>query len=377
MNPEITGEPARIEVQAGTGRVRLGGCWVTDGIGALERALPSLPWPAGSELVLEAGGIAALDTAGAWLLRRLLQELAAGGRAVRLEGLSDSHRELLDFVAGRLEALEPAPAPQPPGALARLGRLVWEHLEQAYALLAFVGETALALAQGLRRPARLRWAALLANVESAGLNALPITGLLAFLIGVVIAYQGGVQLVQYGANIFVVELVTVTMLRELAPMMTAIIVAGRTGSAYTAQIGTMKVTEEIDAMRTIGIDPMQLLVLPKLLGLAIALPLLTVFADVVGILGGMVMSAAVLDVSMRDFAERIPQAVSLTSFLIGVGKAPAFAAIVATVGCFQGLRVSGGADSVGRQTTVSVVQAIFLVIVADAAFSVLFSWLGI
>jgi phospholipid/cholesterol/gamma-HCH transport system permease protein len=167
------------------------------------------------------------------------------------------------------------------------------------------------------------------------------------------------------------------MLRELAPMMTAIIVAGRTGSAYTAQIGTMKVTEEIDAMRTIGIDPMQLLVLPKLLGLAIALPLLTVFADVVGILGGMVMSAAVLDVSMRDFAERIPQAVSLTSFLIGVGKAPAFAAIVATVGCFQGLRVSGGADSVGRQTTVSVVQAIFLVIVADAAFSVLFSWLGI
>jgi phospholipid/cholesterol/gamma-HCH transport system permease protein len=227
------------------------------------------------------------------------------------------------------------------------------------------------------QPRRIRWPVLWLEVQRAGVDALPITGLLSFLLGVVIAYQGGVQLQLYGANIFIVELVSITMLRELAPMMTAIIVAGRTGSAYTAQIGTMQVTEEVDALRTIGIAPMDALVLPKVIGLSLALPLLTVFADAMGVLGGMAMSATMLDVSAGEFTERIPEAVSLTSFLIGIGKAPVFAALVALVGCFQGMQVRGGADSVGRQTTTSVVQSIFLVIVADAVFSVIFSWLGI
>jgi phospholipid/cholesterol/gamma-HCH transport system permease protein len=250
-------------------------------------------------------------------------------------------------------------------------------VEQAGALLAFIGETVVAILRTLLRPARIRWAALFANLEQAGVNALPIVGLLSFLLGIVIAYQGGMQLRSYGANIFIVELVSLTMLRELAPMMAAIIVAGRTGSAFTAQIGTMQVTEEIDALRTIGISPMDLLVLPKLFGLMLALPLLAVFADAMGVLGGMVMASVILDVSFSDFLDRIPQTVSLTSFLIGVGKAPVFAAIIAMVGCFQGFQVHGGADSVGRQTTVSVVQSIFLVIVADAGFSILFSWMGI
>jgi phospholipid/cholesterol/gamma-HCH transport system permease protein len=173
-------------------------------------------------------------------------------------------------------------------------------------------------------------------------------------------------------------LVTLTMVRELAPLMTAIIVAGRTGSAFTAQIGTMQVTEEVDAMRTIGIRPMDLLVLPKLLALLIALPLLAVFGDAVGVLGGMVMSYFLLDVSFNEFFTRIPHVAYVTSsFAIGIGKVPAFAAIIALVGCYQGFQVRGGADSVGRQTTVSVVQSIFLVIVADAAFSVLFGTLGV
>jgi phospholipid/cholesterol/gamma-HCH transport system permease protein len=193
----------------------------------------------------------------------------------------------------------------------------------------------------------------------------------------VIAYQGGVQLRAYGANIFIVELVSLTMLRELAPMMTAIIVAGRTGSAYTAEIGTMKVTEEIDALRTLGIAPMDMLVLPKLFGLMLVLPLLTLVADAMGIAGGMVMAATQLDVGFHDFVDRIPQSDTLEAFLIGIGKAPVFAMIVATVGCFQGFQVTGSADSVGRQTTVSVVHSIFLVIVVDAAFSILFGWLGI
>lgn len=215
------------------------------------------------------------------------------------------------------------------------------------------------------------------NLRTAGFDALPIVGLLSFLLGVVVAYQGADQLRQYGANIFVADLVGLSMLREFAPLITAIIVAGRSGSAYAAQIGTMAVTEEIDAMRTIGIEPQELLVLPKILALVIALPLLTVFADVMGVLGGMVMAKAQLGVGFGEFMDRFAKAVSITSYLVGIGKAPVFAAIIAMVGCFQGFRTRGGADSVGRQTTRSVVQSIFLVIVADALFSVAFSLLDL
>ena len=215
------------------------------------------------------------------------------------------------------------------------------------------------------------------NLRSAGFDALAIVGLLSFLLGVVVAYQGADQLRQYGANIFVADLVGLSMLREFAPLITAIIVAGRSGSAYAAQIGTMSVTEEIDAMRTIGIEPQELLVLPKILALVIALPLLTVFADGLGICGGMIMAKVQLGVGFAEFLDRLVKAVSITSYLVGLGKAPVFAVIIVLVGCFQGFRTHGGADSVGRQTTRSVVQSIFLVIVADALFSVAFSLLDL
>ena len=226
-------------------------------------------------------------------------------------------------------------------------------------------------------PARFRWRPILYDIRSAGFDALPIVGLLSFLLGIVVAYQGADQLRQYGANIFVADLVGLSMLREFAPLITAIIIAGRSGSAYAAQIGTMAVTEEIDAMRTLGIPPMELLVLPKVIALVIALPLLTVFADVLGVFGGMIMARAQLGVSFTEFLDRFVKAVSTTAYMIGIGKAPVFAAIIAVVGCFQGFRTKGGADSVGRQTTRSVVQSIFLVIVADALFSVAFSALDL
>jgi phospholipid/cholesterol/gamma-HCH transport system permease protein len=167
------------------------------------------------------------------------------------------------------------------------------------------------------------------------------------------------------------------MVRELAPLITAIIVAGRTGSAYTAQIGTMMVTEEVDALRSIGVAPLELLVVPKMIALVIALPLLTVFADVMGLFGGMIMAGSMLDLNASTFIDRLTEAISMNSYLSGVGKAPVFAVIIAAVGCFQGFRVYGSAESVGRQTTISVVQSIFLVIIVDAAFSVAFSKLGI
>jgi phospholipid/cholesterol/gamma-HCH transport system permease protein len=223
----------------------------------------------------------------------------------------------------------------------------------------------------------MRWLPVLYNIRSAGFDALPIVGVLLFLIGIVVAYQGADTLRQYGANIFIVDLVGVSMLREFAPLITAIIIAGRSGSAYAAQIGTMSVTEEIDAMHTVGIAPLEMLVLPKVIALALVLPLLTVYADAIGVFGGMIMARAQLGVGFEEFLERFIKAVSITDYLIGVGKAPVFALIIAMVGCYQGFRTKGGPESVGRQTTRSVVQSIFLVIVADSLFSIAFSALDL
>ena len=286
---------------------------------------------------------------------------------------------LLKAVAHR-QAAATAKSPDLPrdkGHLARVGQAVTDAGQHGIALLAFIGEVAIAAAGSLAHPARIRWRPFFFNIRSAGFDALPIVAVLSFLMGVVVAYQAADQLRRYGANLFVADLVGISMLREFAPLMTAIIIAGRSGSAYAAQIGTMAVTEEIDAMRTIGIAPLELLVLPKVLALMLALPLLTVFADVLGVLGGMVMAAAQLGVGFDDFLDRFSKAVSVTTLMVGVGKAPVFAAIIAMVGCFQGLRTRGGADSVGRQTTRSVVQGIFLVIVADALFSIAFSLLDL
>jgi phospholipid/cholesterol/gamma-HCH transport system permease protein len=320
--------------------------------------------------------VTAMDTSGAWLLHRTVRALEARGRAVRVQGLRPEFDALLRLVAARAPA-QGGQEPAPPGALARIGRQTWDSLRGARGLLAFLGEAAVALLRALAQPRRIRWRTILFNVQTAGFEALPITGTLSFLLGIVIAYQGAEQLRRFGANIYIADLVGLSMLRELSPLVTAIIVAGRSGSAYTAQIGTMKVTEEIDALRTVGVSPLDQLVLPKAIALIIALPLLTVYTDVTGVIGGMIMAKAQLGVSFAAFIDRLGEAVSLTSFLIGVGKAPVFAAIIALVGCYQGFQVNSSAESVGQQTTVSVVQSIFLVILSDALFSIAFSWLDL
>lgn len=371
--------PASI-AQTNPQSVTLAGCWSASGLDTVAPQLASLRVAGKTPLLANAEGIEVLDTAGAWLLQTLLTRLRGEGTAVTLQGLRPEFAKLLAVMAepaaDQADAAPAAPAATPT-ALAGLGRQVHAAIEQGLALLGFVGETTLALLACLAHPARLRWRPILYNIRSAGFDALPIVGLLSFLLGIVVAYQGADQLRQYGANIFVADLVGLSMLREFAPLITAIIIAGRSGSAYAAQIGTMTVTEEIDAMRTLGIAPLELLVLPKILALVIALPLLTVFADVMGVFGGMIMAQAQLGVGFADFLERFVKAVSITSYAVGIGKAPVFAAIIALVGCFQGFRTHGGADSVGRQTTRAVVQAIFLVIVADALFSIAFSVLDL
>lgn len=342
--------------------------------------LKTVSVPAGTETVVDGTGVDALDTAGAWVLHKLLQRMRGEGASPVLTGLRAPFARLMDVVARQFSAQAGYRFPVTPPAsnvFARIGRSTVIAIAEAFALLAFVGEIAASLGHCIAHPSRLRWRPVLFNIRTAGFDALPIVGLLSFLLGVVIAYQGAGQLRQYGANIFVADLVGVSMLREFAPLITAIIVAGRSGSAYAAQIGTMAVTEEIDAMRTLGIDPQETLVLPKLIALVIALPLLTVFADVLGVLGGMIMARQQLDVGFVEFLDRFVKATVTSTALTGIGKAPVFAAIIAVIGCHQGFRTHGGADSVGRQTTRSVVQSIFLVIVADALFSIVFSTLGL
>ena len=356
--------------------MRCAGTWTLQSIPPLERHLAQLVWPVSGAVIFDGAAIAALDSAGAWLVFRTLQQLERQGLSVTIRGLRPEHQSLLELIQTHASGVGVPRLPRY-SFLNQLGHNVWRHLNEFNGLLAFLGEITVAMLRSLAHPSRIRWRAILYNLQISGFNALPIVGLLAFLMGVVVAYQGAVQLVRYGANIFVADLVGLSILREMAPLLTAIIVAGRSGSAYAAQIGTMKVTEEIDALHTIGVSPMELLVLPKMLALLVALPLLTVYADILGVLGGMIIAQNQLDVSFTDFLDRFDEAVTMSSFLAGLGKAPIFAAIIALVGCFQGFQVSGSADSVGRQTTVSVVQAIFLVIVFDALFSVILSWLNI
>lgn len=360
--------------------IALTGCWTARGLGERERDLLLQLVDRPAPLTVDASGIEALDTAGAWVLHALLSGPRGDGAGLPLHGLPAEFAGLFETVRAHAVAQAHVPVtavPAAPSVLESTGQAAAGMVEQLLAMLSFIGESAQALVNWLLHPSRIRWRPVLFNLRSAGFDALPIVGLLSFLLGVVVAYQGADQLRQYGANIFVADLVGLSMLREFAPLITAIIVAGRSGSAYAAQIGTMAVTEEIDAMRTLGLAPQELLVLPKVLALVIALPLLTVFADVMGILGGMMMAKTQLDVGFGEFLDRLVKAVSITSYLVGIGKAPVFAAIIVMVGCFQGFRTHGGADSVGRQTTRSVVQSIFLVIVADALFSVAFSLLDL
>ena len=376
MHPVTETEPRPATLQWEGGVARCGGDWTARGLGRLARLSEHAPWPEG-DVELDMRDVRRMDTSGAWLLQRLAERFERESRALRVTGLPAQAEDLWQLVRGAGVRPGDLPRAERPAALERLGRASAAGSGRLIDLLAFVGELSRVWWSQLLRPWRVRWRAVIQALGEAGHKALAIVGLLSFLLGVVIAYQGGVQLRLYGASVFVADLVGLSMVRELAPMITAIIVAGRTGSAYTAQIGTMRVTEEIDALRSLGIPPMELLVLPKLLALIIALPLLTVYADIMGMLGGMVMAKAQLGIAFATFVDRLGAALTVDSLLVGVGKAPVFAAIIAVLGCYQGFQVSGSAESVGRRTTRSVVQSILAVIVVDAAFSVAFSYLGI
>jgi phospholipid/cholesterol/gamma-HCH transport system permease protein len=366
---------------AGSVVLAVAGEWLVASAAELDRRLQALQMPQGGRVTIDLSAIERIDTAGAWLLMRTERDLSTRGNPVELRNLRPSFAPLFEQVraAGFLAPIShPRPAHHSlSGFLARIGEISLGLFARAYRILGFLGlvcETALRL---IRHPGRIRLTALVAQIEQTGVNAVAIVGLLSFLVGVVIAYQGADQLRRFGAQIYTVDLLGVGILRELGVLMTAIIIAGRSGSAFTAQIGTMRVNEEIDAMRTIGLDPIEVLVMPRLFGLLLSLPMLTVCANVMGLLGGCLMAWGVLGITILQFVRELQTSLAPRTFWIGVVKAPFFAAIIATIGCYEGFQVSRSAESVGRQTTLSVVEAIFLVIVIDAAFSIFFSILGI
>jgi len=355
-----------------------GGRWLVASAAALDRELRAVPpVPPGSAVRIDLSAVERLDTAGAWLVLRTCRELERHGAHPTVEHLPTAFAPLFEHVM-KSEPSEHAPAP--PGLAERLGhvleivgRAAVEFAVTGRELLGFVGQVTTTLLAELRRPGRVRFTALIAQMQQTGTTALPIIGLLSFLVGVVLAYQGADQLRRFGAEIFAVNLLGIGILRELGVLLTAIIVAGRSGSAFTAELGAMQVNEEIDALRTIGLDPVEVLVLPRLFGLILALPLLAFYADVMALLGGAMMSWAILGISPPLFLRQLHEAIDGWTLALGLVKAPFFAATIALVGCHAGLRVQRSAASVGRLTTFSVVQSIFLVIILDAAFSILYA----
>jgi phospholipid/cholesterol/gamma-HCH transport system permease protein len=357
------------------------GEWLVATAAELDRRLRAIEVPSGKRVTLDLSGIDRLDTAGAWLLLRTEHDLTTRGSAVEIQNLRPNFVPLFEQVrTGGM--VVPARHPRPAhhtltGFLAKIGEISLGLIARVFSLLSFFGVICISVGRVLRHPRRLRITALVAQMEQTGVNAVPIVGLLSFLIGVVLAYQGADQLRRFGAQIYTVNLLGVGILRELGVLMAAIIIAGRSGSAFTAQIGTMRVNEEIDALRTIGLDPIEVLVIPRLFGLMLTLPMLTLCANLLGIVGGSVMAWGRLDIAPPQFVRQLQSALYPWTFWIGLVKAPFFAFIIALIGCYEGFQVSRSAESVGRLTTLSVVEAIFFVIVADAAFSLVFSFLGI
>ncbi len=366
--------------------LRAGGAWnvaqagrLDAELGRFDAALGRSADGADARLAIDASAVSSLDTVGAWLLYRTATQWREKGVEVEIRGLSEKARTIYDQVA---EEGAPRPPDEPrvsalTALLREIGQGTEDFVLEGRDFLTFLGHATVAFLRTVWRPRRWRVTSLFHHLELVGLNALPIVGLISFLIGVVLAYQGATQLERFGANVFVVDLISISILRELGILLTAIIVAGRSGSAFTAELGSMKLNEEVHALETMGLDPMEVLVLPRVLALVISLPLLAFYSDIMGLLGGALLSWHTLEISPEAFLDRLRQAVALKTLLVGLVKAPVFAAVIGLVGCSRGLSVRGSAESLGRNTTASVVQAIFLVIVLDALFSVFFNIMGV
>lgn len=365
------------ERQDGRQRVVLTGRLGVHQLMLLRAALAS--HPDGEGLTIDLSDLEAFDTSIAWAIAAKRQQMAAAGAQLRVEGAGTDVQLVLDTVAAAMPQADPPPARAggPLALLERLGRGVASRFSGIPETLNILGVFLHRLGRSFIRPRSFRGTALVAHCEAVGLQAVPIVALLSFLIGVVLAFQGASQLRQFGAEVFVVDLIAISILRELGILLTAIIVAGRTASSFTSAIGSMKMREEIDAMRTLAIDPVEALVVPRILALVLMLPILGLIADLAGLAGGALMSWIELGISPQMFQVRLLEGTDVSHVWVGLVKAPVFAVIIGVIGCRDGLRVQGTAESLGRMTSSSVVSAVFAVIVTDAIFSIFFAQMGI
>ena len=364
---------AAFEVTEGTGQgasVALTGPWLVSTIGAIEADLAALDERAAS---FDLARVTEIDTAGAWVISR-----AAERRGAAITGGSERAERLIKAVGGLGFDADVSPPRQATLARVteRMGELVYEGRSGVVGIIGFLGALLLAAGSLARHPRRFPLKALVHQLELVGVSALPIVGLMSFLIGIVIAQQGAVQLAQFGAETLTVNLVGRITLRELGVLMTAIMVAGRSGSAFAAQIGTMKLTEEIDAMRTIGISPMEALVIPRILACVFMMIVLGFYSMIMAIIGGAAVGDLLLGIPFMTFLARIQEVVPIYDLWVGLIKAPVFGLIVALAGCYNGMQVKGNSEEVGLRTTMAVVSAIFAVIVLDAFFAVFFTNVG-
>jgi phospholipid/cholesterol/gamma-HCH transport system permease protein len=364
-------------IEEGTSVLYLKGAWRLAQLARIAQALASLKLRLEKRFILDGSGLAELDTAAGFTLFRYLGTLGCTESMVSARGFDPRHRRLLALVHERMQSPPARGRSQHLGFVPRVGAAVVGLARLLKTHNAFLGAVALEALAVARRPRRFRVRETVSQFEAVGLDAIPIVALVTFLIGVVFAYLLGVQAQRYGANIFVVDGVGIAVCRELSPLLAAVIVAGRSGAAFTAQLGTMKVQEEVDAISTLGLSPIQVLVIPRLVAIVVALPLLAFVGDAAGIAGGMAVAALQLGVSPAVFIDRLHFALPASYLIIGLAKTPVFAAFIALIACRMGLLVARDARSVGINTTSTVVQSIVWVIVLDAVFAVVFQFLGI
>jgi phospholipid/cholesterol/gamma-HCH transport system permease protein len=353
------------------------GAWNLHNFNVIRKQLNKISWPKSGELWVDGHDLTKMDSAGAWLIDKHVKKLHEKKIKVHFEKFPEETQQLIAIIEKRIVPPNEIPKLKKLNWLGQLGRQNINQIIDFWEYLGFVGLLFIEFIRGIFIPKHWRFQSLINVIDTTGYRALPIIALLSFMIGVVISYQMGNQLRNYGASVFIVNLLGLSILREFGPLLTAIMVAGRTGSSYTAELGIMKINQEIDALNTMGVTPAELLLIPRVIGLVIALPLLTMWADIFGVLGGMLMAENMLDISFYDFLQRFQHEIPVRSLLIGLGKAPVFALIIASIGCFQGMQVKSNAESLGRLTTRSVVLAIFFIIVADAVFSIIFSRLNL
>tara|TARA_R110000782_G_scaffold182437_1_gene272601 strand:- start:6194 stop:7318 length:1125 start_codon:yes stop_codon:yes gene_type:complete len=370
-------DAAQFTVEEGQGEggsiLRFSGSLAISKLGNLPNELEAVQGPIQA---IDIGGIDHIDTIGAWIVHSQSLKWGCPVKGADTDATRLIEAVCVDGADGDAMRLHADFVPPVRRILAQIGEATVVAGQTLVGLVGFFGATLITLWGLIRHPSHMRWNAVVQRFEVVGVSALGIIGLMSFLIGIVIAQQGAVQLRQFGMEVLTVNLVGRLTFRELGVLMTAIMVAGRSGSAFAAQIGTMKLTEEIDAMRTIGVSPMEALIMPRIMATVILMPLLGFYASIIAIIGGGFLCAISLDIPPVTFVQRLREVVPITDLWVGLIKAPVFGLIIGMTGCYQGLQVKANAEEVGLRTTAAVVQAIFMVIVLDAIFAVLFTWVG-